>query len=133
MQSSVFRFVNHTHPAATELFHDAVMRDGAPDERFGPEHLRLILGAAFEQVNESEGLASGMRAQTPVSVESAEYVLARTFPICGGNDLTKNRSKPRYYSTGQHLTGEVFVVASLRRAAIAEQTAYRLHLRRRRV
>jgi hypothetical protein len=31
-ESRVFGLVDHTHPATTELFDDAVMRDGLPQE-----------------------------------------------------------------------------------------------------
>ena len=31
MQARVFRFVNHTHPAAAQLLDNAVMRDGLAD------------------------------------------------------------------------------------------------------
>ncbi len=31
VQPSVFSLVDHTHPAATEFFHDAVVRDGLAD------------------------------------------------------------------------------------------------------
>ena len=38
VQSSVLRFVHHTHPAAAQLFDDAVMRDGLADHSAGPSH-----------------------------------------------------------------------------------------------
>jgi hypothetical protein len=31
MQTRVFSFVDHTHPTATQLLDDAVVRDGLPD------------------------------------------------------------------------------------------------------
>ena len=33
MELGVFGLIHHTHTAATELFDDAVMRDGLADER----------------------------------------------------------------------------------------------------
>ena len=40
----VFRLINHTHTAATELFQDAVVRDGLPWEWLGLRHSGIILG-----------------------------------------------------------------------------------------
>jgi hypothetical protein len=44
-ERSVFGFVDHAHPAAAELFDDAVMRKGASD------HLGRILLGVDRQVN----------------------------------------------------------------------------------
>ena len=41
-----------THPPAAQLFEDAVMRDGLPDEGVGVRHLPFILGCSLGQVNE---------------------------------------------------------------------------------
>src|SRR6202034_1248927 len=46
VQAEVFSLVDHTHPAATELFDDAVMRDGLAN------HWAEILGPGLRQVNE---------------------------------------------------------------------------------
>ena len=44
----VLSFVNHTYPAAAELFDNAVMRNGLPN------HWAEILGLGVGQVNDSE-------------------------------------------------------------------------------
>ena len=51
----VFGFVDDTHAAATELFNDAVVGDGLPDEGRGVRHLADMLGCKQRQVNESRG------------------------------------------------------------------------------
>jgi hypothetical protein len=43
MQSNVFGFVDHAHAAATELFEDAVVRNGPSDEGVGARHVRAII------------------------------------------------------------------------------------------
>ena len=52
VELDVFGLVHHTHTATTELFEDAVMRDGLPEEWVGFRHLALILGCDLGQVNE---------------------------------------------------------------------------------
>jgi hypothetical protein len=39
VELGVLRFVDHTHPPAAELFEDAVVGDGLPQERGGVRHL----------------------------------------------------------------------------------------------
>ncbi len=46
----ILSLVNHTHPAATQLFSDAVVRDRSAD------HWAEILGPDRRQVNESRGI-----------------------------------------------------------------------------
>src|ERR1700729_1125008 len=50
----IFSLVNHTHTAATESFHDAVVRDGAADQRLRIRHVAHILGCEESQVNAEE-------------------------------------------------------------------------------
>ena len=38
VQPGVFGFINHTHPAAAEPVHNAVMRNGLPDHGYGRSH-----------------------------------------------------------------------------------------------
>src|ERR1700683_873368 len=64
LQPRVFRFVNHAHPATTELFNNAVMGDGLAD------HLRSMVLARFARtpglrVDSSYG--RGLRASTNAS------------------------------------------------------------------
>jgi hypothetical protein len=54
MESSILGLVDHTHSAATEFLHDAVVRNGLADERVGGWHVEHILGCERNQVNESE-------------------------------------------------------------------------------
>ena len=54
----VLRAVDHTHPAAAELFYDTVMRDSAADERLGILHGSRILGCISRQVNEDRSGAA---------------------------------------------------------------------------
>ena len=53
----VFSLVHHTHPTDTQLFDDAVMRDGLAD------HWAEMLGLAPGQVNEGGELAVVPRGQ----------------------------------------------------------------------
>ena len=53
----IFGLVNHTHAAATELFDDAVVRDGLTDEGRGTGHAADILGCGWNQVNEEQWVA----------------------------------------------------------------------------
>ncbi len=52
MQSRVLSLVDHTHPAATELLYDAVVRDGLAN------HWREILRLLTGQVNERRGFGA---------------------------------------------------------------------------
>ena len=52
VQLEVFGFVHHTHPAATELREDSVMRNRPPNQRVGTRHSAAILGCGLNQVNE---------------------------------------------------------------------------------
>ena len=56
IELEIFGLVNHTHPATTEFFKDAVVRDGPADERVGSCHVPLILGLSTGQVNEARFL-----------------------------------------------------------------------------
>ncbi len=49
----VLGLVNYAHPAATQLLHDAVVREDPSDKRVGARHGPVILGRASTQVNES--------------------------------------------------------------------------------
>ena len=46
MQPSVLSLVDHTHPAATKLLDDAVMRDGLADHRLITEKMPSFPGAS---------------------------------------------------------------------------------------
>ena len=57
----VFGLVNHAHPATTQLFRDAVMRNGEPN------HVAAMLGLGEVQVNfadEQAGFGVGTRTQS---------------------------------------------------------------------
>ena len=51
MEPLVFGLVDHSHPAATELFNDAVVRDGLANHGMG-----AMLGSVQGQVNERRGV-----------------------------------------------------------------------------
>ena len=51
MQSGVLGFVNDAHPAATEFFYDAIVRNRAADQGLGVHYLAAILGRTSGQVN----------------------------------------------------------------------------------
>ena len=57
----VLGLVNDAHPSAAQLFENAVVRDGLPDEWMGVRHLALILGCGRRQVNEADTLAYFLR------------------------------------------------------------------------
>jgi hypothetical protein len=61
MQASVFRLVDHAHAPTTELFDDAVVGNGLPDEGRGVRHLADMLGGGQKQVNEESSHLSEMR------------------------------------------------------------------------
>jgi hypothetical protein len=50
VELGVLSFVDDTHPAATELFNNAVVRDVLPDHA-GKPYLRRMLGRVKRQVN----------------------------------------------------------------------------------
>jgi len=73
----ILGFVDNTHSAATELFEDAVVRDGLPDKRVGIRHSAAILGCDLEQVNESEGLFGDFTKVRQLAVFAILLVFAK--------------------------------------------------------
>ena len=51
-EPDILGLVGNTHPATAELFDDAVVGDGLPDQRRGVRHLADMLGCVQGQVNE---------------------------------------------------------------------------------
>src|ERR1700688_4203669 len=52
MKPGVLGLIDHPHATATELFEDAIVRDGLADKRVGVWHLLHMLGWGRRQVNE---------------------------------------------------------------------------------
>jgi hypothetical protein len=76
MQPRVLSFINHAHPAATELLNDAVERDSLAD------HAWQILRGCIVLVNQSR--EGGTGATTPITVQSGAiedpHATRRVFP-----------------------------------------------------
>jgi hypothetical protein len=54
IEAGVLGFVDHTHPAPTEFFENAIVGDGAADKRLELRHLALMVGSDLRQVNGHE-------------------------------------------------------------------------------
>ena len=63
MQARIFGLVDHTHPATTDFFENAIVGDGLADECAGLRHSAAILGCGLSQVNESERLHNSEQRQ----------------------------------------------------------------------
>jgi hypothetical protein len=79
VQSRVFRLVDHTHPAATELFNDEIVGNSLARKRLGIGHCAGILLCAPHQVNEVGDPPHGMpatRADT-ISADLLEFIKSK--------------------------------------------------------
>src|SRR5882724_10884648 len=68
VEARVLGFVDNAHAAATELFDDAVVGDGLPDQG-GVRHLADMLGCEQRQVNEESRGAALMDADLAAEVQ----------------------------------------------------------------
>ena len=79
-----------THPPAAQLFEDAVMRDGLPDEGVRVRHLPFILGCSLGQVERT--------------LAKARNATLRASPRLERASLSPLKSRPDFAETQQYRT-----------------------------
>src|ERR1700674_3298976 len=105
-QIGVFSLVNHTHAAATDLLHNAIVRDCLAD------HWQRILRGEIRQVNESRGVGAIFEVSradaSGVDLRPRSAPTNRSFFWCGASSIGDEhpRSASQSLSLGDVLSGK---------------------------